>query len=94
MNKETAIEIICALLVFLFVYAATSKLCDYTQFKLQLSHSPLIASYTGILAWLVPSSELTIVTMLTAMHTRKYKRLQFYGRIEESETVPVRPVFL
>jgi hypothetical protein len=72
MKKETAIQIICALLVFLFVYAAASKLFDYTLFKMQLKNSQLIASYAGTIAWLLPIAELTIVVALTVTYTRLY----------------------
>ena len=72
MKKETAIQIICALLVFLFVYAAASKLFDYTLFKMQLKNSPLIASYAGTIAWLLPIAEITIVVALTVTYTRLY----------------------
>lgn len=63
-------DIICGLLILLFVYAAFSKLLGYTQFKIQLGRSPLIASYAGIIAWLVPGMELMIVGMLTVKNIR------------------------
>lgn len=72
-NKLALIaDIICGLLIVLFVYAAFSKLYDYTQFKMQLRRSPFIASYAGIIAWLVPATELTIVGILTVKNTRLY----------------------
>lgn len=65
-------DIICGLLIVLFVYAASSKLFDYNQFKIQLGHSPLIASYAGIIAWLVPVMELMITGILSVKNTRLY----------------------
>ena len=63
-------DIIYGLLILLFVYAAFSKLFDYAQFKIQLGRSPLIASYVGIIVWLLPTIELIIAVMLTAKVTR------------------------
>lgn len=70
-NKPVIIvDIITALLIVLFVYAASSKLFDYAQFKLQLKRAPLIASYAGIIASLLPIGEFTITVMLTVKNTR------------------------
>lgn len=68
--KKWIPDIISGLLIVLFVYAASSKLFDYTQFNTQFGHSPLIAPYAGIITWAVPAIELTIVAMLTVKHTR------------------------
>lgn len=68
--KKKIHDIIGGLLVLLFVYAAFSKLFDYTQFKMQLGSSPLLASYAGIIAWMVPVVELIIATLLTVTVTR------------------------
>lgn len=71
MKQDTAIQIICTLLILLFVYAGVSKLLGYAEFRMQLGRAPFIASYAGIIAWLVPTIELVIVAMLTIMRTRK-----------------------
>jgi hypothetical protein len=71
-NKPVLMDIISALLILLFVYAASSKLFDYTQFKMQLERSPIIASYAGIIAWLIPTVELTIAAALTVKNIRLY----------------------
>lgn len=68
--KKWIPDIICGLLIVLFVYAASSKLFDYTQFNTQLSREPLISSYAAIIAWAIPAIELAIVAMLTVKHTR------------------------
>ena len=70
--KNRILDIICGLLILLFVYAAASKLFDYTLFKMQLRNSPLIASYAGTIAWLLPIAEVIIVVTLTVMHTRLF----------------------
>lgn len=68
--KKGIHDLIGGLLVLLFVYAAFSKLFDYTQFKMQLGSSPLLATHAGIIAWLVPVVELIIATLLTVTITR------------------------
>lgn len=70
--KKWLPDIVSALLIVLFVYAASSKLFDYTQFKMQLGRSSLVGAYAGIIAWLVPAMELTISGMLTVKYIRLY----------------------
>lgn len=64
MKKSLITPVIAALVVILFVYAALSKLTDYTNFKFGLSESPIIASFAGFLAWAIPVGELAIAVML------------------------------
>jgi hypothetical protein len=70
--KKKIPDIICALLIVLFVYASGSKLFNYNQFIMQLGHSPLIGSHAEILAWLIPTIELVVVILLTVYSTRFY----------------------
>ena len=71
MKIKITIEIICSLLVLLFVYAAFSKLIGYQTFQIQISNSPFLKSFAAIIAWLIPGAELIIAVMLTVIHTRK-----------------------
>jgi hypothetical protein len=71
MKQKIAIEIICCLLVLLFVYAAFSKLLEYHTFKIQLSNSPFLNPFAVIIVWLIPATELILTLMLTVMSTRK-----------------------
>jgi uncharacterized membrane protein YphA (DoxX/SURF4 family) len=68
--RRILIEIICFLLVLLFVYAAVSKLNDYEIFKVQLSKSPFITDYASIIAWALPIGEILIGMALTFKKTR------------------------
>jgi hypothetical protein len=53
--KQTiVVEIISALLVLLFMYAAVTKLLDYQTFKFQLAKSPFITQFSAIIAWTLP----------------------------------------
>lgn len=58
-------EIASFLLILLFVYAATSKLLDFQQFKVQLGQSPVLSPIATLVAWIIPSSEIVIAFLLT-----------------------------
>jgi len=70
MKQKVTIEIICSLLILLFVYAAASKLLNYSLFLSQLKESQFLSPFASIIAWFIPTIELTISLMLTAMVTR------------------------
>lgn len=64
-DKSTiAADIISGLLLLLFLYTSLSKLADYETFKNVLSASPLLKPAAGIIAWLLPVTELMIVVLL------------------------------
>lgn len=62
--RNLTVETISLLFVILFVYAATSKLWDFQQFKVQLGQSPILTAYAGWLAWLVPLTEYLLAILL------------------------------
>lgn len=62
--RNSIILIICYLHIILFTYAATSKLLDYQNFKIQLGQSPLLSPFAGIVSWAVPSIEFLISLLL------------------------------
>ena len=62
--KRITIEVICLLYILLFVYAATSKLLDFSNFQVQIAQSPLLSAYAGIIAPLVIAVEFLIVSLL------------------------------
>ena len=72
MKAKFILEIICFLLILLFVYAGCSKLMDYNAFKAQLSASPYIKNAASILAWLLPVIEIASAALLTVRITRLY----------------------
>ena len=71
MKQKVTIEIICFLLTLLFVYAAFSKLWEYNTFKIQLTNSPFLKTFAGMIVWFIPATELTVSAMLTVRNTRK-----------------------
>ena len=72
MKKDTAIKIICILLVFLFAYAAISKLLDYRTFRVQLSQSPFITRFAHVIAWALPVAELMVAVSFAFSRLRLY----------------------
>ena len=68
--KKITVEIISALLVALWAYAAISKLLDYGTFKFQLGRSPYVTNMAGFVAWFLPLTELTVATLLIINKTR------------------------
>lgn len=59
-----------ALYILLFVYAALSKLLDYSGFHRQLAMSPVLTAHASWLAWLVPVLELLMALLLAFPRTR------------------------
>ena len=62
--RKNIIIAICYLYVLMLVYAATSKILDFENFKIQLGQSPLLSSFADWIAIMVPASELSIATLL------------------------------
>ena len=70
MKWETTIKIICTLLVFLFVYAAVSKLANWSTFVSDMNNQPFPAFAKPVLVWAVPLTELAIAGLLVFDTTR------------------------
>lgn len=70
MKRSMIIEIICALFIILFVYAALTKLLDYEKFRIQIGQSPLLTAFAGWIAWMVPGAEILISLMLVFVRLR------------------------
>ena len=70
MKQYTVIKIICTLLVFLFVYAAVSKLANWSTFVSDMNNQPFPAFLKPILVWAVPLTELAIAGLLVFDTTR------------------------
>lgn len=68
--KAKYVLIVRYFVVLLFVYAAISKLITFDEFKVQLTQSPLLSMYAGVIAYLVVISELVIAFLLTLRSTR------------------------
>lgn len=71
-NSLGWLDAMSCLLIFLWVYAAASKLLDYQTFSVQLGQSPLLTPIAGLMAWFVPVVEILLAVMLGINKTRRY----------------------
>ena len=69
-KKTTIVEIICSLLVILFIYTGLNKIIDYGTFKFQLGRSPFVQNMSGFIAATLPTGELLIALALIIKRTR------------------------
>jgi hypothetical protein len=70
MRKQVLIEIICSLLILLFLYTGLSKLYAHASFSRVLHQSPILADVSTIMAWMIPLSEITLSFSLIFQQTR------------------------
>ncbi len=75
-RKRGLIQFVVFAYVILFIYAAISKLLDFETFTVQLSQSPLLSAYAGIIAWLIPGIEIVIALLLVVP---KFRVLALYA---------------
>jgi hypothetical protein len=71
MRSRIALQIICALFILLFGYAASTKIADYDTFRAQIGQSSLITNYADVLSWLIPAIEFLIVILLLFRNTQR-----------------------
>lgn len=69
-KKNTIVEVICSLLVILFVYTGVNKLMDIEKFKTEMGRSPFIQDMAGFIAYSLPIGELLIALTLIIKRTR------------------------
>lgn len=69
MLRKIALEILTALLIVLFLYAALSKLLDYQKFYIQVNQSPLLTGLVWV-PWLTIGVELLTCVLLIAPRFR------------------------
>ncbi|CAN1528282.1 Methylamine utilisation protein, MauE [Flavobacteriaceae bacterium] len=68
--QNLSLEFICLLYTLLFVYAATSKVLDFENFRIQLGQSPLLSSFSGLILFAVPTVEIIIAILLLVQKFR------------------------
>lgn len=70
MGKSILIQIICSLLVILFIYTGLNKMMEYADFKQQMERSPFIGSMAGFIAATLPAGELLLALALVVQRFR------------------------
>ncbi|CAM3625751.1 MauE/DoxX family redox-associated membrane protein [Flavobacterium gelidilacus] len=68
--KFVLLSTISYLFVFLFTYAAVSKLIEFQNFQAQLGQSPLVSAYTGFISYVLLIIEFGIALLLVIPKTR------------------------
>jgi hypothetical protein len=70
LQRNQFVTLISSLLIFLFLYAALSKLWVFSTFQFQLSRSPFINRFSGITAWTLPFGEIAVCFCLLVNRAR------------------------
>lgn len=73
MKRQTALEIISFLFIFLFTYAALVKLMDPEKFRAEIGQSPLLTDIAYPISLVIPATEIIIAILLV------FPRLRFMG---------------
>ncbi len=76
MKKTLIVNVIASLLILLFVYTGTSKLLGFEKFRIELSKSPLLTSFAGWVAWIIPVVEIVVAIMLAMP---RFRLIALYG---------------
>ncbi len=71
-SRIIILEIICFLLILLFVYAAVSKIIDFQKFTVQIGQSPLLTGFGDWLPQLVIGAELSVSVMVAVQRWRLF----------------------
>lgn len=71
MIRKFIIEAVSFLLIVLFIYAAVSKILDFSNFRVQLGKSPILDLFASTIAVVVPTIEILISFILIFKKTRK-----------------------
>lgn len=69
-RSEVVADIISAICISLFLYAALSKLADYDKFRVQLGQSALLTPIAGFVAWFIPLAEIILAAALSFPRSR------------------------
>ena len=77
-KRQVLLECISALLILLFVYASLSKFLDFHTFYREMDNQPLPNSWTPVLVWVIPCTEIAISVSLIFERTRL---LGLYGAL-------------
>lgn len=67
---DVLIDIISAIFLLLFLYTVISKIMHYSEFRLAMAESPMLTPFAGIIAWLLPVTEIAAAILLFFPATR------------------------
>ena len=70
MKKKWILEIITALLIFLFLYASFSKYANFQAYRRSMHNQPFLGWFAEFLIWIIPPAEIITVIALAKERTR------------------------
>ncbi|MGJ1261084.1 MauE/DoxX family redox-associated membrane protein [Sphingobacterium spiritivorum] len=68
---ENTVYILTRIFLLLFLYSAAVKFLEFGEFKSELTKSPFLNPIAGLMAWLVPASELVVGILLIFQRTQR-----------------------
>ena len=71
-SRKVILEVICSLLMLLFLYASVTKLLDLQTFRHDMLNQPFPKWFAHILVWWVPTLEIALTIGLVIEGTRRY----------------------
>ena len=69
--KQIIIEGVVCCLILLWVYAASAKILEFDQFKVQLSQVDFLKPLAEVLVWFIPLVEYSLAGLLLVSKTRR-----------------------
>lgn len=66
------VDVISALFILLFLYAAVTKIMDYQRFSIELAKSPILNAISKYVSIMVPLTEFIIVMLLLIKRTQYF----------------------
>ena len=70
MKKSILVDVVTFFFVLLFLYTGCAKLMEISTFKEQLSSSPFLGAFAGIITWGLPIGEILLAIALLIPATR------------------------
>jgi uncharacterized membrane protein YphA (DoxX/SURF4 family) len=78
-RNNIIIDVISMLFIFLFIYAAISKLIDFEKFRTQLGQSPLLTDYANWVSVCIPLIEICLSLVFLISRFRLFSLYACFG---------------
>jgi hypothetical protein len=72
MTRHKLIDLAVFLIIIIFNKSALSNLLEYDKFTVQLSQSPLLTAFAGVVAWAIPALEIVLAILVAIPRWRLY----------------------
>lgn len=78
-SAQILLDVLAFMFIFLFMYAAVSKLIDIQKFRVQISQSPMLTNVSGFVSVVVPFVEVGISLLMIFARTRLLGFVGFFA---------------